>query len=208
MDTFRCCLFLLLSQLLCLFAIASLTGQLVSELIAKWSSACLQVKRAGPRPPDVPKDNKPVPKVPLHVPGFGRGPRVYVGGVPDLVTEERVHAHFTQWGCVSDVYFPGAKGQKRLNYCFVTFDNQRNAERACSESARNLDGLVSFGLHVHHVAQHLNQTRWVPLRILLFTPDRAKAQRLSLLFNSRCILCCSLWSLSVWQKTARMIFIM
>ena len=107
------------------------------------------------------------------------------GGVPDLVTEETVRAHFTQWGCVSDVYFPGAKGQKRLNYCFVTFDNQRNAERACNESARNLDGWVSFGLHVYFVAQHLSPTQWVLLRILLFTPGRTKAHRLSLLFNSQ-----------------------
>lgn len=91
------------------------------------------------------KDLKPVtPQKIEAVPPFGKGPRLYVGGVPDPVSESRVREHFAKWGSVSDVYFPGARGQKRLNYCFVTFDNQLSAECACSESDRNLDGWVSF----------------------------------------------------------------
>ncbi len=78
----------------------------------------------------------------VHVQPFGRGPRVYVGGVPNCVTEEGVREHFRKWGSVSDVYFPGARGQKRLTYCFVTFDNLQSAERACNESERSLDGWV------------------------------------------------------------------
>lgn len=50
--------------------------------------------------------------------------------------------HFSKWGITSDVYFPGVKGQKRLNYCFITFDNQTSAERACNERTRILDGWV------------------------------------------------------------------
>ncbi|DBB01415.1 TPA: hypothetical protein ACH3X1_000079 [Trebouxia sp. C0004] len=102
----------------------------------------VQVKRAGPRPPDVSTgDSKPaLHPVTVHVQPFGRGPRVYVGGVPNCVTEERVREHFRHWGSVSDVYFPGARGQKRLTYCFVTFDNLQSAERACIESDRSLDG--------------------------------------------------------------------
>ncbi len=75
---------------------------------------------------------------------FGKGPRLYVGGVPDELTEERLKAHFSLWGNVVDLYFPGKKGQSRVNYCFVTFDNWRAAQRACNQSERNIDGMVSF----------------------------------------------------------------
>ena len=74
---------------------------------------------------------------------FGKGPRLYVGGVPDELTEERLKAHFSRWGNVVDLYFPGKKGQSRVNYCFVTFDNWRAAQRACNQSERSIDGLVS-----------------------------------------------------------------
>ena len=104
------------------------------------------MKRAGPRPPDISTaDSKAMPHPStVHVQPFGRGPRVYVGGVPNCVTEEGVREHFRKWGSVSDVYFPGTRGQKRLTYCFVTFDNLQSAERACNESDRSLDGWVRF----------------------------------------------------------------
>ncbi len=38
----------------------------------------------------------------------GRGPRLYVGGVPDEITEEDIVEHFNKWGQVLDCYFPGA----------------------------------------------------------------------------------------------------
>ena len=38
----------------------------------------------------------------------GRGPRLYVGGVPDEITEEDIVEHFNKWGQVVDCYFPGA----------------------------------------------------------------------------------------------------
>lgn len=102
----------------------------------------VQAKRAGPRPPDIPTgDSKPMlHPATAHAQPFGRGPRIYVGGVPNCVTEEGVREHFSKWGFVSDVYFPGARGQKRLTFCFVTFDNLQSAERACNESERSLDG--------------------------------------------------------------------
>lgn len=74
---------------------------------------------------------------------FGKGPRLYVGGVSEELTEERLKAHFSRWGNVVDLYFPGKKGQSRVNYCFVTFDNWRAAQRACNQSERSIDGLVS-----------------------------------------------------------------
>ena len=75
---------------------------------------------------------------------FGKGPRLYVGGVPEELTEERLKTHFSRWGNVVDLYFPGKKGQSRVNYCFVTFDNWRAAQRACNQSERSIDGLVGF----------------------------------------------------------------
>ena len=117
----------------------SLTLQLFSYLQRFCNP--MQVKRAGPRPPDNSQENKPAAAKVEHVP-FGKGPRIYVGGVHECLTEARLREHFSKWGNISDIYFPGARNQKRANYCFVTFDNRRNAERACSESGRNLDGWV------------------------------------------------------------------
>jgi hypothetical protein len=39
--------------------------------------------------------------------GHGRGPRLYVGGVPDEITEDDIVEHFNKWGQVVDCYFPG-----------------------------------------------------------------------------------------------------
>ena len=33
----------------------------------------------------------------------GRGPRIYVGGIPTAVSETMVRNHFSQWGTVLDV---------------------------------------------------------------------------------------------------------
>ena len=51
--------------------------------------------------------------------------------------------HFSKWGNVVDVYFPGKGRPKRVNYCFVTFDNWRAAQRACLQSERSIAGSVS-----------------------------------------------------------------
>ena len=121
-------------------------------------AAVSQVSRAGVRPPDIAKDTKgAMPARTQQAPPFGKGPRVYVGGVPDFVTGERVREHFSQWGFVTDVYFPSNKGQKRMNYCFVSFQAQQSAERACNESPRNLDGWVSSFWHLSGIlcCQHL-----------------------------------------------------
>ena len=56
--------------------------------------------------------------------------------------DEDIMAHFQAWGNVLDIYFPGKKGLKRVNYCFVTFDNWRAAQRACAHSARAIGGRV------------------------------------------------------------------
>lgn len=55
--------------------------------------------------------------------------------------------HFSKWGNVVDVYFPGKGRPKRVNYCFVTFDNWRAAQRACLQSERSIAGSVSPDPH-------------------------------------------------------------
>ena len=52
------------------------------------------------------------PATPAHPPV--QGPRLYVGGVPDEISEEQIVEHFNKWGNVVDVYFPGKKGAKRV----------------------------------------------------------------------------------------------
>ncbi|DBA83674.1 TPA: hypothetical protein ACH3X1_006226 [Trebouxia sp. C0004] len=108
------------------------------------SGVTVQVKRAGPRPPEADK----VLSQPSHLVAgsakqqqpFGRGPRLYVGGVADAVKEEALRHHFARWGTVADVYFPGKRGHKRVNYCFVTFEDWKSAQQACDQSERSIDG--------------------------------------------------------------------
>lgn len=81
---------------------------------------------------------------PFQASGHGKGPRLYVGGIPDEVTEDDIKAHFEQWGNVVDIYFPGKSGLKRVNYCFVTFDSWQAAQQSCNQSERSIAGRVSF----------------------------------------------------------------
>ncbi|KAK9805966.1 hypothetical protein WJX73_009458 [Symbiochloris irregularis] len=117
----------------------------------------VKINKAGPRPeydpmsPTSPEsENGPLHHLGLGTSGdastaarqpcLGEGPRIYVGGVPDDITEEDLRGHFNHWGNVLDIYFPGKRGQKRVNYCFITFDHWRAAQRACNESDRNIRG--------------------------------------------------------------------
>lgn len=72
----------------------------------------------------------------------GSGPRIFCGHVPKEVTEDLVKAHFSQWGTVTDVYFPRHKKTlKRRPFCFVTFGNIECANRALQESPLNICGI-------------------------------------------------------------------
>lgn len=114
----------------------------------------VRINRAGPRPEsellrdsedlEASSSSKQLDAYNRQPQLFGKGPRLYVGGVPEELTEERLKTHFSRWGNVVDLYFPGKKGQSRVNYCFVTFDNWRAAQKACNQSERNIDGIVSL----------------------------------------------------------------
>lgn len=72
----------------------------------------------------------------------GVGPRLFIGHVPKEITEDHVRSHFSQWGLVSDVYFPRhRKTMKRRPFCFVTFAAREVAERALQESPLHICGI-------------------------------------------------------------------
>lgn len=92
---------------------------------------------------------------------FGKGPRLYVGGVPESLTEERLKAHFSRWGNVVDLYFPGrclpslailwltivAQGMwLKYHWCF-------QAKRGKAESTIVLSPLTIGELHNEHVTK-------------------------------------------------------
>ncbi len=125
--------------LLCVCAVqfASLRARLSTD---SPSASVLQVKLAGPRP-----GTETQPRTScctgLH-PDFGRGHRLFVGGIADAVTKESVQQHFAKWGDVSDVYFPAARGLSKSTYCFVTFGSHDSAQQAYWQSQRSIDGWV------------------------------------------------------------------
>ncbi|KAL3130792.1 hypothetical protein ABBQ38_000131 [Trebouxia sp. C0009 RCD-2024] len=129
----------------------------------------VKINRAGPRPEFEASLNEAEPAaagasgdvINRQPQLFGKGPRLYVGGVPEELSEERLKAHFSRWGNVVDLYFPGKKGQSRVNYCFVTFDNWRAAQTACNQSERNIDGmpLQSINLAQERTAEQEQQAK-------------------------------------------------
>jgi len=98
------------------------------------------VQLAGPRPG---KETQPrTSPFTGPSPDFGRGHRLYVGGIADAVTKENVQQHFAEWGDVLDVYFPAASGSSKGTYCFVTFGSHDSAQQAYWQSQRSIDGWV------------------------------------------------------------------
>lgn len=73
----------------------------------------------------------------------GTGPRLFCGHVPKEVNDDMVRQHFSKWGTVNDVYFPRHKKTlKRRPFCFVTFANKEDAQRALSESGLEIGGVA------------------------------------------------------------------
>lgn len=72
----------------------------------------------------------------------GKGPRIYVGGIPDDVLENDIKNHFEKWGNVVEIYFPGKSGLKWVKYCFVTFDTWQAAQQSWNQSERSIIGKV------------------------------------------------------------------
>ncbi|GMH33413.1 hypothetical protein BSKO_01247 [Bryopsis sp. KO-2023] len=95
----------------------------------------VKINRAGPRPNY--EDQESAAFSGPH----GTGPRLYVGGVPQQLVEEDILDHFSQWGQVSDVYFPPQKNGRRSSYCFVRFSSYAEARRAYTESQRRIKGV-------------------------------------------------------------------
>ena len=50
----------------------------------------------------------------------GRGPRIYVGGIPTAVSETMVRNHFSQWGQVTFKCPLTSKGRVKVDLIFVS----------------------------------------------------------------------------------------
>lgn len=87
----------------------------------------------------------------------GAGPRIYVGGIPNAVSETMVRKYFSNWGKVEDVYFPKERvSGRRRPFCFVTFASQKAAEKAVAQSTREISGyqVASISMTADRVAHY------------------------------------------------------
>lgn len=87
----------------------------------------------------------------------GAGPRIYVGGVPNAVSETMVKKYFSNWGKVEDVYFPKERASgRRRPFCFVTFALQKAAENAVAQSSREIGGypVASISMTADRIAHY------------------------------------------------------
>ena len=158
------------------FASCSLLALRACSPDVEFASA-IQVKLAGPRPV---RESKALTTCTDVYRDFGRGHRLYVGGVAEAVTREGVRHHFAKWGDVLDVYFPAARSFSKSNYCFVTFESNDSAQQAYMESERSIDGCVSnLRIAVVHLcsAQSDIDPLWLlqPLKSINVAEDRKDA---------------------------------
>ncbi|KAL0048522.1 hypothetical protein WJX82_005027 [Trebouxia sp. C0006] len=87
----------------------------------------------------------------------GAGPRIYVGGIPNAVSETMVRKYFSNWGKVEDVYFPKERASgRRRPFCFVTFASQKAAEKAVAQSNREISGyqVASISMTADRIAHY------------------------------------------------------
>ncbi|KAL0031678.1 hypothetical protein WJX79_000452 [Trebouxia sp. C0005] len=71
----------------------------------------------------------------------GLGPRIYVGGIPNALSQTMIKNHFSHYGKVVDVYFPKHPvTSQRQAFCFVTFSTRKAANAAVSQSNRKING--------------------------------------------------------------------
>ncbi|KAL0042907.1 hypothetical protein WJX79_003293 [Trebouxia sp. C0005] len=87
----------------------------------------------------------------------GAGPRIYVGGISNAVSETMVRKYFSNWGKVEDVYFPKERASgRRRPFCFVTFASQKAAEKAVAQSNREISGyqVASISMTADRVAHY------------------------------------------------------
>ncbi|KAL0055511.1 hypothetical protein WJX82_001361 [Trebouxia sp. C0006] len=75
----------------------------------------------------------------------GLGPRIYVGGIPNALSQTMIKNHFSHYGKVVDVYFPKHPvTSQRQAFCFVTFSTRKAANAAVSQSNRKINGQQAY----------------------------------------------------------------
>lgn len=58
------------------------------------------------------------------------------------LNEDRLRAHFVQFGSISDLYLPKYGSGRRKGYGFVTFDSAEALDRALLAPAHSVEGIV------------------------------------------------------------------
>ena len=67
--------------------------------------------------------------------------KIFVGGVAQTTTEEKIRQYFEKYGSVSDVLFAiNKEDNKNKGFCFVTFDREDAATKAVEVHFHNIDG--------------------------------------------------------------------
>jgi len=121
-------------------------GEGVSDLQATEhmiEGSLVKINQAGPRPDYGCRTGDKLLRMKnpgQHIWARGKSARLYVGGIQQNISAYLVYSHFSRWGTVLDIYFPGMDDVERVNYCFVTFDQWQSALRACDESDRCIAG--------------------------------------------------------------------
>lgn len=67
--------------------------------------------------------------------------KIFVGGVAQTTTEEKIRIYFEKYGTVTEVLFAVNKDDnKNKGFCFVTFDTENAATKAVEVHFHNIDG--------------------------------------------------------------------
>lgn len=67
--------------------------------------------------------------------------KIFVGGLGSSVTEEEIRSYFSQFGSVENVELPyDHTRNRRREFCFVIFENEESADKACYEPKQNIGG--------------------------------------------------------------------
>jgi len=67
--------------------------------------------------------------------------KIFVGGLNSNVNEDEIRNYFSQYGVVEGVELPyDHTRNRRREFCFVIFENEESADKACYEPKQNIGG--------------------------------------------------------------------
>lgn len=98
---------------------------------------------------------------------FGEGPRIYVGGVPDLVTVAMVRDHFSRWGVVGPLH------PVLQTFCLETTDGHMEGWVFGSELVESVESLVNAAYFVRFLRAHVTGQETLGGRFGMCTSPRS-----------------------------------